>query len=438
MPDLKQQLQEYVEANIERIDADDVRETVSRPHTASPSRPSLRPAWAFVLGAAVVLILGGMTWLLRAEPSLNDAVSQPETPIIDDDAAPQPETPIIGDDWNPILSTIKAGQPPPAATCPPGSNPNAPGLVDQSRPRGAIWSNQAAAFDQHAGRIVYIDEPGHTWTFDVCTNTWSEMNPTFLKEDNSFWSAPYEFSGQLVYDVDSDRTIAFTPDYLAVYDADTNTWTQRSQPPEYSAGVPGSGVIYDPASGLVVVQTHTLGLVAYDVDSDTWTPIGKTGDGPYPPFLVGYTPETDRLILLDGFNAEGTIMDPRTGHTEDLRAPDGGIFAGFGRLKYATSTGGPYVLDDKGDICRLHPTALEWDCINLAGGPESDPGRAGLLGAVVGDSINNRIVLIYGYGSGFNGERFYDVNAIWAIDFQTNEWTQLISATGTITHESEE
>ncbi len=424
MPDLKQQLQEYVEANIERIDADDVRETVSQPGTGSPSRPSLRPAWAFVLGAAVVLFLGGVTWLLRAEPSLNDAASHPETRV-------------IGDEWNPILSTARAGQPSPAATCPPGSDPNALGVVDQSRPWGATWSNQVAVFDQHAGRIVYIDEAAATWTFDVCTNTWSEMNPRFIPEDSSYWPDPNGWSGQLVYDVDSDRTISFTRGYLAVYDANTNTWRQRSQPPEYDSASPGRGVIYDPTSGLVVVQTQSSGLVAYDVDTDTWTPIGKAGDGQNSPFLVGYTPETDRLILLDGFNAEGTIMDPRTGHTEDLRAPDGGIFAGFGRLKYATSTGGPYVLDDKGDICRLHPTALEWDCINLAGGPESDPGRAGLLGAVVGDSINNRIVLIYGYGPGFNGERFYDVNAIWAIDFQTKEWTQLLSATGTMTHEEQ-
>jgi len=423
MPDLKQQLRGYVEANIERIDADDIRETVSERRTASPSRPSLRPAWAFVLGATVVLALGGVTWLLKAELGLNDAVSQPETPV-------------IGAEWNPILSTARAGQPPPAATCPPGSNPNALGLVDQSRPWGATWSNQAAAFDQHAGRIVYIDEAGDTWTFDVCTNTWSEVNPTFSIGDTADYPGRYGWPGQLVYDVDSDRTIAFTGDYLGVYDANTNTWTLRSQHPGYDSAPPGKGVIYDPISGLVVVQTESSGLVGYDVDTDTWIPIGKAGDGQNQPFLVGYAPETDRLILLDGFNDEGMIVDPRTGHTENLRAPDGGIFAGFGRLNYAASTSGPYLLDDKDDICRLHPTTLEWNCISLDGGPESSPGGAGLLGAAVGDPINNRIVLIYGYGPGFNGERFYDLNAIWAIDFQTNEWTQLLSATGTMTYEN--
>ncbi len=431
MPDLKQQLHEYVEANVERIDADDVLATISQPRTGPTSRRSLRPAWAFALGAAVVLVLGGATWMLMAERALNNVVSQPETPVVND-VLSQPEAPIVDIEWNPVLTITKAGQPPPAATCPPGSDPDTPGLVDQSRPWGANWSNQAAVFDQHAGHIVYIDEAGDTWTFDVCANTWSDMNPTYIHGDTPGFSEPDGWLGELVYDVDSDRTIAFSGDYVAVYDANTNTWTRRAQPSEYDPGMPGSGVVYDPRSGLVVLQTHSSGLVAYDVDSDTWTPIGKTGDGSYPPFLVGYTAETDKFVLLNGFNDEGMLVDARTGHTEDLKAPDGGVFAGFGRLNYATSTSGPYVLDDDAEICRLHPTTLEWDC--LTGGPES---HSGLLGAVVDDPINDRIVLIYGYGPGFNGARFYDVNPVWAIDFRTNEWTQLLSATGAVTRESD-
>ena len=47
-------------------------------------------------------------------------------------------------------------------------------------------------------------------------------------------------------------------------------------------------------------------------------------------------------------------------------------------------------------------------------------------------------MLIYGYGDGFDGKRFYDVNDIWAIDFQTKEWTQLLRQTGKMTHALEE
>jgi hypothetical protein len=421
MSDLKQLLQEYVEENIERIEADDVLAAVSRTRTGSPPRASLRPAWAFVLGAVAVLVLGGATWLIRSEFRANDVVSQPEVPVE------------IGE-WNPILSTARAGPSPAAATCPPGSNPDAPGSVDQPRPWGANWSNQAAVFDQHAGRIVYVDEAGDTWTFNVCTNTWSEMNPRFMNDDASTWMGRDGWPGQLVYDVDSDRTIAFGGNHLGVYDANFNTWTVRSLPTDYAVAEPGSGVVYDPVSGLVVIR-FSPGLVAYDVDTDTWIPVETVGNRPYPPFLVGYVPETDRFVFLDGFDGEGLIVDPRTGRSEDLKGPEGGVFAGFGSLDYATSASGAYVLDKGGDICRLDPTTLEWGCIS---GPDPNSGDAGLLGAIVADPINHRIVLIYGYGPGFNGERFYDVNPIWAIDFPTRDWTQLLAATGAMTLEQDE
>jgi hypothetical protein len=108
-------------------------------------------------------------------------------------------------EWNPILATTKAASAPTAATCGEGANPNVLGPIDQARPWGASWSNQAAVFDQHAGRLVFLDEAGETWTFDVCANTWQAMNPTF----DSSGLFRDGWSGQLVYDVDSDLTISF-------------------------------------------------------------------------------------------------------------------------------------------------------------------------------------------------------------------------------------
>ncbi|MFC2177099.1 Kelch repeat-containing protein [Actinomycetota bacterium] len=200
-------------------------------------------------------------------------------------------------------------------------------------------------------------------------------------------------------------------------------------------------MVYDPESGLVVLQTvvrqtSESGLVAYDVDTDIWTPIGAI-EGEFPPFLIGHVAQTDQLGFLGAFGDDDELMvvDPRNGaSTEQQMGVEFGA-AGFGRLHYATGTDTPYVLgEDLGDeICRLNPSTLDWTCISLSDGPESSPGGVGLLAAIVGDPINDRLVLIYGYGDGFDGMRFFDVNDIWAIDFDTGKWTQLLVRAGEAT-----
>jgi hypothetical protein len=68
---------------------------------------------------------------------------------------------------------------PPVGTtfaCPPGSTPDKPGPVDQARPSEV--SHLSMAFDRRAGRLVAVvdvDDAVETWTFDVCTNTWTRM-----------------------------------------------------------------------------------------------------------------------------------------------------------------------------------------------------------------------------------------------------------------------
>ena len=101
--------------------------------------------------------------------------------------------------------------------CPPGSTPDQPEPVDQARPPdGFVW----AAFDRRAGRGVAITDAGdgvETWTFDVCSNTWTRMHPN--REPPS--------AGPLVYDVDSDVTIEVEyagPASVWAYDLQANTW----------------------------------------------------------------------------------------------------------------------------------------------------------------------------------------------------------------------
>ncbi len=75
------------------------------------------------------------------------------------------------------------------------------------------------AFDRRAGRLVALagdDDPVETWTFDVCTKPGPGCIPTGSRRQGT---------DQLVYDVDSDLTIASDGTRTWVYDLKANTWT---------------------------------------------------------------------------------------------------------------------------------------------------------------------------------------------------------------------
>jgi hypothetical protein len=359
-------------------------------------------------------------------PPLPTDTQVPPTPTLE----PSPTlVPPLGA-WNPILATTRAKPAPPAATCPTGSTPDLPGRVDQERPAPGPWSNQSAVFDHHTGRIIFVDEKAQTWTFDVCTNTWENMNPRQVP------TSGYWYEGELVYDIDSDLTISFGGHNttIAVYDAQTNTWTQRDRPSEYEYDLFWLGAVYDPVSGLVLVVTDD-GLTAYDVETDEWTPIGMiveerdvTSEGTTrtlePPFLIGYVAETDRLAFL-GFNGapfqgNGGLFDPRTGQYTYLDEPPSGVVGGFGSFSYATSGATAYTFASNISVCRLDPVTLDWICHPLPDGSLDQ-----MPSAMVIDTINDRLVLINNFCCNWPGT--LTTKDILALDLGTGEWTQLLA-----------
>ncbi|MEA2022711.1 MAG: hypothetical protein U9N79_00300, partial [Actinomycetota bacterium] len=218
---------------------------------------------------------------------------------------------VTTEEWNPILSTTDARSAPPAANCPSDANPDAAGPADQNRPEARWVGNLAGAFDQRAGRIVYVDVTGETWTFDVCTNTWHRVEPNGVPvpvEDLYDGAGePSGALGQLVYDVDSDVTVSLGYSGVAVYTAATNTWERRAYPTNEMGAGP-HGAVYDPVSGLVVTSLQSpddpeaWDLWAYNVDTDKWTELGPiTVDRNTPCCtqidLLGYSSHLDRLIL---------------------------------------------------------------------------------------------------------------------------------------------
>ncbi len=345
-------------------------------------------------------------------------------------AAPSPTISTFGPagTWNPILASTRAKPAPPAATCPPGTTPDAPGPVDQERPEAGWTSILAAAFDHHAGRIVYVDTLGGTWTFDVCTSTWDRMRPA--------GALIGELSSGLVYDVDSDVTVALGFEHISVYDATTNTWTQ---PENEIVGI-NDGVItpigaaYDPISGLIVAttmsDTRTDGwdIWAYDVDTSTWTLVGAvpvdrdmccTGID-----FLGYAPEVDRLILTTYVDdrAATLLIDPRTGETTLLPVESPYINLGWPSGIYGPAGDTVYAKPAGNDICGFDTGTLTWsDCLAA---PDPLRDQHVEFAAMVDDPINRRLFLINRVGGDWLTEATDDV---WAIDLTTGEWTQLLA-----------
>lgn len=357
-------------------------------------------------------------------------------PVDKSTATAAPTTTVVpaAGDWNPILAETRAKAAPPAATCPEGTDPHTPGPAGQDQPEAGWVGTQAGAFDSRTGRIVYVDVSGETWTFDVCTNIWHEMNA------NGAPSA--ELSGGLVYDVDSDVTVALGWGSNYVYDTKTNAWTRL--PDRIGTGIdqtPPFGGGYDPVSGLIITTNFTDDYVevwAYDVDTNTGTSVGRLLERQGEDYtwfeLLGYSREIDRLIFasIDDVTA---LVDPRTGETTLITTPTPAVSLGWPKAQYGPAgdttyvaegvwvSGGMFDTQFPDEICGFEPGTSTWtSCFAMPGGS-----RYQAFGAMVGDPINNRLVLVHGvYGN-------FWVNAddkVWAIDLDTGETTEIVAPTG--------
>jgi hypothetical protein len=233
-----------------------------------PAPAISRLAWVLIAAALLTgLLLGSM--LVGARRPDRAVVVAP---------SPMPSPTVIAAESD-ILATTKAKPLPPQATCPPGSNPDAPGPGGQERPF-AVW---AMGFDRHADRVVALEVEtarSQTWTFDVCTNTWQRMSPTE--------EPPVAGEGSFLYDADSDRTLAFTDTgRIWSYDLATDRWTEAGWFPE-AAGIwrspPGGfqwrggvAALYHDPSGLVILYDGET-MWAYDVDTNTLATVRQRSD----------------------------------------------------------------------------------------------------------------------------------------------------------------
>jgi hypothetical protein len=302
--------------------------------------------------------------------------------------------------------------------------PDNPGPVDQAGPPEAAMG---MAFDRRAGRLVAVTSTGEaveTWTFDVCTNTWTQMHPVREPPGVGF--------GGLVYDVDSDVTIGIIQASVWAYDFQADSWTRKGLVP---GTVAPHFMAYDPVSGLVVAAGYheRMPLWNYDVEADTWTPIHQATTGPMAiydgAYDAAYDASVDRLVACGDLPYDGNaaayetwLIDIRTGTWAESRAerPADYRFASSPRVVYDEAAERTVVLGSD-QLTAYDASTDRWEILAEAGtvGPTQ----------MAYDSLNRRLVgwgfkrIDCGRSSGWCPEI---VGAVEALDLVTGEWTVLL------------
>jgi hypothetical protein len=297
----------------------------------------------------------------------------------------------------------------PEATCTPGSTPDKLGPVDQAWPD----MSAAVAFDRHAGRLVAVGVTDsirptvETWTFDVCTNTWTRMHPNR--------EPPLFNNGELVYDADSNVTIGILFGKVWAYDLQADTWTEKGSA-WLRADCCAVLVAYDPLSGLVVAADNDE-LWNYDVESDTWTPIHQAnGPADWGMHAYAYDASVDRIIVYtfggdEGLEPETWLLDLRTGRWSRPAAETPDVSRGmwaWPSIAYDEAAERTVAISDR--LAAYDATGDRWEILTEAG-PSVEWWPSDML---VYDPVNRRLV-----GLGWGG-------TVVAFDLAIREWTVLL------------
>jgi len=341
---------------------------------------------------------------------------------------------VIGSQGEPKLPAV-------VFACPPGSTPDEPGPADQARP----WILDPVTYDSAAGKIVMLasqeafvgENRAGTWTFDVCTNTWTLMQSG--SGPDTGLALVYDPGADLIIGVDYPEDPVTSPPHAWAYSLADNTWTRKGPAPDHVVRL-----WYDVASARVAAwaahDDHDPGTIwAYDVAADTWAmigalevlggfPWGNPGDD-----LLAYDASLDRVVATVVGGSETRLFDMRTGSVADARAaaPWAGRCGWMSaRICYDGEAGAAIAYDERaqrvvvligGHAFAYNAAADRWDTLfEPAGTGSGELARVGH--SMVYDPVNRRLVVLAGDFAG-DGD---PVDAVLAFDTTTREWTVLL------------
>jgi hypothetical protein len=260
-------------------------------------------------------------------------------------------------------------------------------------------------------------------------------------------------TGQLVYDVDSDLTIASDGTRMWAYDLGANTWAEKGPFAPFVRHHFESLRFYDPVSGHVVALANDaerlhLELWSYDVETDTWTPIPQAEPlaiGPHYEFFA-YDASVDRLVaytnawLAGDFEAETWLFDLLAGTWSGTGAvTPQGFSAGMIGLEPAIAydeAAQRTVLLGQGHAAAYDATGDRWETLYVGSASENQPSACGSpecrqLPFMVYDPVNERLI-VYG-GSFWTGSAWVYPDDVLAFGTRTREWTVLLEASQPVT-----
>ena len=428
MPSLRSQLRWYYQSLIRPRDPGDV--IAGRVGAATVGRdlpvPERRrwwqqPAVIAIGAAAAALVLIGGTALLTLQFA-GGGPADHTVPV----TVPVTTT-ILSTTTTPVTSTTGAV----GAECPPGSNPDLPGPVDQERPTGLDQGSPAMAFDAESGVIVTVLGRA-TWTFDVCVNTWQQRV-----------RAPIRVH-RLVYLPGEDLTVAFEVpgdgSSVWAYEVEADGWQELPDLPAsaYAAAL-------DPGSGRLVAG-DVGSLWALDLEAEAWTQLPLTGEAPcaascingfggvqlmeYDPGVPGFVVYTDQPVS----EATGTgtvrtfLLDP-SGEFTAIQTTTPNVAFGWvptgNEIVYDGATGRVAIYSG-GRLIEYDVAAGEW--VTVWDQAEDAPDLTAtyrLYHAVVYDSLNRRLV-IYGGDAREPNQEWRPGDDVWAFDPIAGEWLPLL------------
>ena len=156
----------------------------------------------------------------------------------------------------------------------------------RSSPSARGWP--AMAYDSASDRVVLfgggndVDDLGDTWSYDLNTDTWQELQPAVAPDPRSY--------SAMAYDPASDRMILFggaagpcceevTFNDTWAYDVDTNTWTELA--PSYGPNATGwHAMALEADTGQIVLfgggpdrEHYRADTWLLDPGTDTWSQV---------------------------------------------------------------------------------------------------------------------------------------------------------------------